>query len=165
MGKPFNSGLLEMPLPLDNYYQLRTIVCRSSRYQENDGGYRWWRTYAAIYGDFVEVQPSQGGDTPAAMVNCNWFGARLRFAKWVYSQYIRVKQYSCNWVKQDQVVRKPDHGFGLKDPMPYGQINEWVFSYDGRYVTRWIMGLWWRVKGRRTLWRLVTMTFWELTKL
>jgi hypothetical protein len=29
----------------------------------------------------------------------------------------------------------------LKDPMPYGWIDEWVFSYDGRYVTGWIMGL------------------------
>jgi hypothetical protein len=26
---------------------------------------------------------------------------------------------------------RPDHGFGLKDPMPYGQIDEWVFSYYG----------------------------------
>jgi hypothetical protein len=36
------------------------------------------------------------------------------------------------------VLTRPDHGFGfgLKDPMPYGQIDEWVFSYDGRYVTR-----------------------------
>jgi len=28
------------------------------------------------------------------------------------------------------VLTKPDHGFGLKDPMPYGRIDEWVFSYD-----------------------------------
>ena len=34
--------------------------------------------------------------------------------------------------------KRPDHGFGLNDPMPYGRIDEWVFSYDGRYVT----GLW-----------------------
>jgi len=27
--------------------------------------------------------------------------------------------------------------FGLKDPTPYGRIDEWIFSYDG-YVT----GLW-----------------------
>jgi hypothetical protein len=33
------------------------------------------------------------------------------------------------------VLTRPDHGFGLKDPMPYGRIDEWVFSYDGRYVT------------------------------
>jgi hypothetical protein len=31
---------------------------------------------------------------------------------------------------------QPDHGFGLKDPMPYGQIDEWVFSYDARNVTK-----------------------------
>ena len=37
-------------------------------------------------------------------------------------------------------AQEPDHGFGfgLRDPMPYGMIDEWVFSYDGRYVT----GLW-----------------------
>jgi len=28
------------------------------------------------------------------------------------------------------VLTRPDHGFGLKDPMPYGRIDEWVFSYD-----------------------------------
>jgi len=38
------------------------------------------------------------------------------------------------------VLKRPDHafGFGLKDPMPYGRIDESVFSYDGRYVN----GLW-----------------------
>jgi hypothetical protein len=37
-------------------------------------------------------------------------------------------------------AQQPDHGFGfgLTDPMPYGRMDEWVFSYDGRYVT----GLW-----------------------
>jgi hypothetical protein len=24
------------------------------------------------------------------------------------------------------VLTRPDHGFGLKDPMPYGRIDEWV---------------------------------------
>jgi hypothetical protein len=35
------------------------------------------------------------------------------------------------------VLTKPDHGFGfgLQDPLPYGRIKEWVFSYDRRYVT------------------------------
>src|SRR5882757_6194637 len=49
--------------------------------------------------------------------------------------------------------------------MSYGRINEWVVSYDGRYVTGWIMGLRRRVNGRRTLWRLVNMTVRELTEL
>jgi len=39
------------------------------------------------------------------------------------------------------VHTRPDHGFGLKDPMPYGRIDELVFSYDGHYVTGWIMVL------------------------
>jgi len=30
-------------------------------------------------------------------------------------------------------------------------IDEWVFSYDGQYVTGWIMGLRRRVNGRRTV--------------
>jgi len=29
----------------------------------------------------------------------------------------------------------------LKDPMPYGRIDECLFSYNGRYVTGWIIGL------------------------
>jgi len=33
------------------------------------------------------------------------------------------------------VLTKPDHGFGLKDPLPYGRIDELVFSYDARHVT------------------------------
>jgi len=49
-----------------------------------------------------------------------------------------VERYSRNCVDYDHVLTRPDHGFGLKDPMPYGRIDEWVFSYDGRYVT----GLW-----------------------
>jgi hypothetical protein len=36
------------------------------------------------------------------------------------------------------VLRRPNLGFGLEDPMPYGRIDEWVFCYNGRYVT----GLW-----------------------
>jgi len=36
------------------------------------------------------------------------------------------------------VLTRPDHGFGLKDLMPDGRIDEWVFAYDGRDVT----GLW-----------------------
>jgi len=36
------------------------------------------------------------------------------------------------------VLTRLDDGFGLKDPMRYGRIDEWVFSSDGQYVT----GLW-----------------------
>jgi len=36
------------------------------------------------------------------------------------------------------VLTRPDRGFRLKDPMPYGRIDEWEVSYDARYVT----GLW-----------------------
>ena len=39
------------------------------------------------------------------------------------------------------MLTRPDHGFGLKDPMPYGRIDEWVISYDAQYVTGWITGL------------------------
>jgi len=63
------------------------------------------------------------------------------------------------------VLRRPDHRFGHKDLMPYGWIDEWVFSYGGRYVSGWIMGLRRTVNGRRTLWILVYMTFRGLTEL
>jgi len=53
------------------YYELRINVCRWSRYHDKGGAYSRWRTYSAIYGDFVEVQQRQGGDTPAASVKCN----------------------------------------------------------------------------------------------
>jgi len=47
---------------------------------------------------------------------------------------------------------RPDHGFGfgLKDPMPCGPIDESVFSYDGRCHR--IMGLQWKVNGRSIWW-------------
>jgi len=46
-------------------------------------------------------------------------------------------------VDNDHVLKWLDYafGFGLEDPLPYGQINEWVLSDNGRYVTGWIMGL------------------------
>jgi len=49
----FKSGLLDIP-PYGSiyiYYELRTNVCRWSRYHDKDGAYRRWRTYPAIYGD------------------------------------------------------------------------------------------------------------------
>jgi hypothetical protein len=55
-----------------------------------DGMHRRWRTDPAIYGDFVEVQQSQGGDTPAASVNCNQSGAWLQFAIWADLQHLGV---------------------------------------------------------------------------
>jgi len=69
----FKSGLLDIPpyRSIYIYYELRTNVCRWSQYHDKDGAYRRWRTYPAIYGDFGEFQQSQGGDTPAASVNCN----------------------------------------------------------------------------------------------
>ena len=33
------------------------------------------------------------------------------------------------------MLMMPDPGFGPNDPRPYGRIEEWVFSFDGRYVT------------------------------
>jgi len=51
----FKSGLLDIPLPLHIYYELRTNICRWSRYHDTDGAYRRWRTHPAMYGDFVEV--------------------------------------------------------------------------------------------------------------
>jgi len=53
----FKSGLLDIP-PYHSiyiYYEWRTNVCRWSRYHDQDGAYRHWRTYPVIYGDFMEV--------------------------------------------------------------------------------------------------------------
>jgi len=49
------SGVLHISLLLNIYYKLRNNVCRWSRYHDNDSAYRWWRTYVAIDGDFVDV--------------------------------------------------------------------------------------------------------------
>jgi len=78
----FKSGLLDIPpyLSIYIYHKLRTIVCRWSQYHDKDGAYRRWRTYPAINEEFVDVQQSQAGDTPAASVNCNEFGAWLQSA-------------------------------------------------------------------------------------
>ena len=53
----FKSGLLDIPpyRSIYIYYELRTNVCRWSRYHDRDGAYRRWRSYPAMYGDFVEV--------------------------------------------------------------------------------------------------------------
>jgi len=76
------SGLLYIPLLLQIYHGLRTTICRWSQHHDKDGAYTRRRTYPAIHGDYVEVQQSQGGDSPTASVNCNQFGARLQFAIW-----------------------------------------------------------------------------------
>jgi hypothetical protein len=69
----FKSGLRDIPpdRSIYIYYELRNKVCRWSWYHDKDGTYRRRRTYPVIYGDFVEIQQSQGGDTSAALVNCN----------------------------------------------------------------------------------------------
>ena len=37
------------------------------------------------------------------------------------------------------MLKRPDlaFGFGLKDPMPYGLIDEWLFSYGGHVTGFW----------------------------
>jgi len=84
---------------------------------------------------------------------------------WV--EWNRVELYSCNWMESDHVLMRQDLGFGigLEHPMPYGWIDVWVFCYEWQYVTRWSMGLQWRINGRWTLYRSVMMTFGGLTEL
>jgi len=53
-----------------------------------------------------------------------------------------VEEYSSHCMKWDHVLQRLDLGFGLEDPLPYGQIDEWAFSYDRWYVTGWFVGLW-----------------------
>jgi hypothetical protein len=51
--------------------------------------------------------------------------------------------------------------------MPYGQINQWEFSYDAHYVTRWITEALWNavvvLNDFLTAWRSVKSAFRELT--
>jgi len=56
IGEPFliwtagySSSLLHI------YYELRTTICRRSWDNNYEGAYRRWRTYAAMYGDLVEI--------------------------------------------------------------------------------------------------------------
>jgi len=94
-GKPFwiwTVILSSIPVHLD--YELRTNVSRWKQLIYTDGTYRWWRTYPypsnrwRFCGGF---QQSQGGDTPAALVNwpCNWLGAWLQVAP----------EADCNWAQ------------------------------------------------------------------
>jgi len=78
-----------------------------------------------------------------------------------------VERYPWRCVDWDHLLTRPDNAFWfeLNDPMTYARINEWVFSYDGRYNTGWIIGLQWRFTVRRTLWRSGKMTFRDLTEL
>jgi len=65
----FKSGLLDIPLPLHIYYELRTNVCRWSRHHDKDGAYRRWRTYPGNIRRFRGGFQQRGGDTPAALVS------------------------------------------------------------------------------------------------
>jgi hypothetical protein len=50
----------------------------------------------------VDVQQSQGGDTPAASVNCNQFGARQQLAIWADLQLLGVgwsDSHGIAWIK------------------------------------------------------------------
>jgi len=54
-----------------------------SQYLDKNGAYSQWRTYPAIYSDFMDViEQSQGGETPAPLANCNQFGAWLQLPSW-----------------------------------------------------------------------------------
>jgi len=71
------------------------------------------------------IQQSQGGDTPAALVNCNQFGARLQFAIWADLQLLGVGSsdiHAIAWIKitcsrgrimdLDLDLKIPDHTDG-----------------------------------------------------
>ena len=157
-------------------------MSRWIQHSDNQCGNRWWRIYPGYIRRFRGgYQQNQGGGTrTASNWTCNRIWAWLQFAiiwadyNWAELSWTEfpvvlswVKRYSRNWVDTDNVLKRPDHafGFGLKDLMPYGRIDESVFSYDVQYVTGWIMGLRGRVYARGTLWRLVNMISRRLTEL
>jgi len=137
------------------------------------------RHILAIYREFVEVFSKEletvaphrsinhaidlehGYNLPYRRITTEW--------SWVEDcfQISWVQQYSHNCVDKDHVLKRPDDGFGfgVKDPMPYGRIDEWVFSNNGWYVTTRITGLRWRVNWRRTFWRLVNIPLRGLTEM
>jgi len=124
-------------IPLHIYYEFRTNVCRWSQHHNKDGAYRQMRPYPGNTRRFRGgIQQSQGRNTAAASVNwpCNRFSTSLKFAIWVdYNwaefsvEFSWVQRYSRSCMDKDHVLKRPDHAFGvgLKDPMPYGQIDEW----------------------------------------
>jgi len=76
-----------------------------------------------------------------------------------------VEWYSFIWVEWGHVLTTPDHRFGLQDAMPDGSIDQWVLSYDGQYITGWIMRLRWRVNRQLMSGRSVMVTLWLLTEI
>jgi len=98
----------------------------------------------AIYRDFVEDFSKANAETFPLHRSIDHainlepghnlpFGRMNNFSELSRMVYTRLRGIrSC--------AQELDHGFGFghKDPMPYGRIDEWVLSYNGRYVT----GLW-----------------------
>jgi hypothetical protein len=85
-----------------------------------------------MYGDFVEVfSIAKAGTLPphqsiaTGFSPATFYHVSVECSRAVFTRLLALRSRA-------QVT---DHGFGLKDPMPHGCINEWVFSYDGRYVT------------------------------
>jgi hypothetical protein len=88
-----------------------------------------------MYGGFVEVFIiAKAGTLPPhqsiaiGLSPATFYHVSLECSRAVFTRLLALRSRA----------QEPDHGFRLKDPMPHGWINEWVLSYDGRYVT----GLW-----------------------
>jgi hypothetical protein len=64
-----------------------------------------------------------GGYDCTSPLLCNHWIWRCRT---VFPKYLGTRSHA----------QEPDGQFGHKDLMPYGQINQWEFSYDAHYVTR-----------------------------
>jgi hypothetical protein len=93
---------------------------------------RWSRTVANImYGDFVQGFSKAKAETlrPHRSIAIG-FELEYDLPEWWISQCIRLKWYSGDCVGLSPVLTRPDYGFRLKHPIPYGRINELVFSYD-----------------------------------
>jgi len=133
----FKSGLLDIPSygSIYIYYELTTHVCRWSRYHDKAGAYKRWRTYREMYGDFIQAFSKARAGTlpPYHLITIDWSPAIFCHISVEWSRAVFTQLHGLRSRAQE-----PDHGFGLNHSMPYEQINEWVFSYDGRDVT----GLW-----------------------
>jgi len=81
----------------------------------------------------VEVQPSQGRGTPATLVNCNQFGARLEFAIWADLQLLGVgssDNHAIAWI-EIMCLRSPIMDLDQKIPCNMdGSMNGYILLMD-----------------------------------
>jgi len=122
------SRLLGMPLPLHIVSELGTNVCRWSRHNN-----RWClQRMDDLLSDILRFRggfhKSPGGDTPAALVNCNQFQARLQFAIWAHLQLLGVGWNQIDAFGWNNITCARDRIMDLDSKIPWhmgGTLSGW----------------------------------------